>query len=236
MSQDTLYDVIIVGAGPVGFSCGIEAKKRGLSHLMLEKGCMVNSIFHFPTNMTFFSTSERLEIGEVPFISHGYKPTRREALEYYRRVRESWDLNIHTLEPVLSVSGAAGHFEVHSDQAVYHSRAVIVATGFYDQPNLLGVPGEDLPKVKHYFDEPHPYAFHKVMVVGAGNSSVDVALETYRRGAEVVMVVREEALKDSVKYWVKPDIENRLSEGAIRGYFNSEIVEIRPREVVIQTP
>ncbi len=231
-----MYNVIIIGAGPVGFTCGIEAVKRGYEYLMLDKGCLVNSIFHFPTNMTFFSTSERLEIGEVPFISHGYKPTRREALEYYRRVKEKWGLNVNTYEQVKDVEGGAGNFAVVTDKAIYHSKAVIVATGFYDQPNRLNVPGEDLPKVKHYFDEPHPYVYHKIAVIGGGNSAVDVALETFRRSADVTMIVRENELKPSVKYWVKPDIENRLSEGSIKGYFNSKVTEIREREIDIVTP
>lgn len=236
MSENITYNVIIVGGGPVGFSCGIEATQRGLTYLMIEKGCLVNSIYHFPTNMTFFSTSERLEIGQVPFIAHGYKPTRREALEYYRRVKEKWELNIRTYERVLEVDGEEGNFTVRTTKGVYKSKAVIIATGFYDHPNLLNVPGEDLPKVKHYFDEPHPYAYHKVAVIGAGNSSVDVALETFRRSAEVTMVIRESELKDSVKYWVKPDIENRIAEGAIKAYFNSNITAIRETEIDVQTP
>jgi len=228
--------VIVIGAGPVGFSCGIEAAKRDATCLMLEKGCLVNSIFHFPTNMTFFSTSERLEIGDVPFISHGYKPTRREALEYYRRVCETWKLKVNQHEAVIDVLGEDGDFTVITTRQEYRASAVIVATGFYDTPNLLNIPGENLPKVKHYFDEPHPYAYRKIVVVGAGNSAVDVALETYRRSAEVTLVVRDSALKPSVKYWVKPDIENRLAEGAIPAYFNSRLTEIREGEVDIQTP
>ena len=236
MSENKQYDVIIVGAGPVGFSCGIEATRRGLSYMMIEKGCLVNSIYHFPTNMTFFSTSERLEIGEVPFIAHGYKPTRREALEYYRRVKETWKLKVNTYEKVLDIEGEKGHFAVKTTKNVYRGKAVIIATGFYDHPNLLNVPGEDLPKVKHYFDEPHPYAYHKVAVVGAGNSAVDVALETFRRSAEVTMIIREAELKSSVKYWVKPDIENRIQEGSIRVYFNSNITAIREKEIEVKTP
>jgi thioredoxin reductase (NADPH) len=234
--QNHQYDIIIVGAGPVGFSCGIEAAKRGFNYLMLEKGCLVNSIYHFPINMTFFSTSERLEIGEVPFIAHGYKPTRREALEYYRRVREKWDLNVYTYETVLDVEGEKGNFRVRTTRDSYFSKAVIVASGFYDQPNLLNVPGEDLAKVKHYFDEPHPYAYHKVAVIGAGNSAVDVALETYRRSAEVIMIIREPGLKPSVKYWVRPDIENRIQEGAIKAYFNSNVIEIHEKAIDVKTP
>ncbi len=230
------YDIIIIGAGPIGLACGIEAQRRGMTHLILEKGCLVNSIFHFPTNMTFFSTSEHLEIGGVPFISLGDKPTRREALEYYRRVVLHWQLNLHTYECVHNVTGSFPDFQVHTNRALYQCRAVIVATGYYDQPNRLHVPGEDLPKVRHYYDEPHPYAFQKIAVIGAGNSAVDVALETYRRGAQVTMIVREPTLKSSIKYWVKPDIENRIREGCIRAYFNSKVVEIRERDILIQTP
>ncbi|HFB67567.1 MAG TPA: YpdA family putative bacillithiol disulfide reductase, partial [Calditrichae bacterium] len=231
------YDVIIIGGGPIGLACGIEARKRGFSHLILEKGCLVNSVFHFPTNMTFFSTSERLEIGDVPFISHGEKPTRREALEYYRRVTAHWNLNVHTYEAAKKLQGQFPEFVVESERATYSAKAVIVATGFYDQPNLLHVPGEDLPKVKHYYDEPHPYVFQHVAVIGGGNSAVDVALETFRRGAaSVTMIVREPALKSTIKYWVRPDIENRIKEGSIRAYFNSEVVEIRPKEIDVRTP
>ncbi len=231
------YDVIIIGGGPIGLACGIEARKRGFSHLILEKGCLVNSVFHFPTNMTFFSTSERLEIGDVPFISHGEKPTRREALEYYRRVTAHWNLNVHTYEAAKKLQGQFPEFVVESEHATYSAKAVIVATGFYDQPNLLHVPGEDLPKVKHYYDEPHPYVFQHVAVIGGGNSAVDVALETFRRGAaSVTMIVREPALKSTIKYWVRPDIENRIKEGSIKAYFNSEVVEIRPNEIDVRTP
>lgn len=234
--EQTKYDVIIIGAGPVGFSCGIEAQKRGLSHLLIDKGCLVNSIYNFPTNMTFFSTSERLEIGDVPFIAHGFKPNRTEALEYYRRVKEKWNLNARQYEKVEGISGELGNFTVHTRLGNYASRAVIIATGFYDNPNMLNVPGEDLPKVKHYFDEPHPYAYHKIAIVGAGNSAVDAALETFRRSADVTMIVRGPALKPSVKYWVKPDIENRLKEEAIKGYFNATVAEIRETEIDINTP
>lgn len=230
------YDVIIIGAGPVGFTCGIEATKRGLSYLMIEKGCLVNSLFHFPTNMTFFSTSERLEIGDVPFISHGYKPTRREALEYYRRVKDNWNLKVNAYEKALNVEGGVGDFFVKTTKDTYRAKAVIIATGFFDQPNMLNVPGEDLPKVKHYFDEPHPYVYHKIAVIGAANSGVDIALETYRRSAEVTMIVREPEVKKSVKYWVRPDIINRIEEGSIKAYFNSEVTEIRETEIDVRTP
>ena len=231
-----IVDMLIVGAGPIGLACGIEAKKAGLSYLIIEKGCLVNSLYHYPSNMMFFSTSERLEIGEVPFISHSPKPNRAEALEYYRRVCSTWNLSVNLYEEVKSVRRQNGHFDVVTSKGTYAASAVVLALGFYDLPYLLNVPGEELPKVKHYYDEPHPYFRQKVVVVGAANSAVDVALETWRKGAEVTMVMREPALRDSVKYWVKPDIENRIKEGSITAYFNSEIKKITPAAVEIITP
>lgn len=227
--------VIIIGAGPIGLACGIEAEKRNFDYLIIDKGCLVNSLFHYPTNMIFFSTADRLEIGDVPFVSHSDKPTRKESLEYYRRVADAWRLNIKTYEKVESIEGSANQFKVISNKNIYDATQVIVATGFYDFPNLMNIPGEDKPKVKHYFDEAHPYAYLKLVVVGGGNSAVDVALETFRRGSEVTMVVREPSLKDSIKYWVRPDIENRIKEGSIKAYFNSELSEIRDDEVEIKT-
>lgn len=230
------YDVIIIGAGPIGMACGIEAKMAGLNYLIIDKGCLVNSIYNYPLNMTFFSTSDRLEIGDVPFISHGNKPTRFEALEYYRRVASSWELNLKLYEKVESVDKSAEGYSLKTNRGNYHSNSIIVATGFYDFPYMMDVPGEELPKVRHYYDEPHPYFGQKIIVVGAANSAVDVALETYRKGADVTMVVREPELLDTVKYWVKPDIENRIEEGSIKAYFNSEITSIRKFEVDITTP
>jgi thioredoxin reductase (NADPH) len=228
--------VIIIGAGPVGLACGIALQKRNIPFMILEKGCLVNSLFHYPTNMTFFSTSDRLEIGGVPFISHGVKPTRREALEYYRRVTEHFALPVHLYETVTGLSGELGAFQITTSKATYVAERVIISSGFYSDPYRMNIPGEDLPKVKHYYDEPHAYAFQKVVVVGGGNSAVDVALETYRCGSDVTLVVREPALKDGVKYWVRPDIENRIKEGTIRAYFNSELTAISESEVVIRTP
>ncbi|HEY3404082.1 MAG TPA: YpdA family putative bacillithiol disulfide reductase [Ohtaekwangia sp.] len=229
-------DIIIVGAGPIGLACGIEAKKAGLTYVIIEKGCLVNSLFNYPLNMTFFSTSERLEIGEVPFISHQSKPNRFEALEYYRRVCTSWQLNVKLYEEVKSILPGEKRHTVTTTKGVYSARSVILALGFYDLPYLLHVPGEDLPKVKHYYDEPHPYYAQKVLVVGAANSAVDVALETWRKGAEVTMVIREDSIRDSVKYWVKPDIENRIKEESIKAYFKSEVIRITPETVEIKTP
>jgi len=230
------FDVIIIGAGPIGIACGIEAKKAGLKYVIIDKGCLVNSLFNYPLNMTFFSTSERLEVGGVPFISHQPKPNRFEALEYYRRVCMSWELNVTLYEEVLQVLKEGSEFRIGTRKAQYKSAAVILALGFYDLPYLLNVPGEDLPKVMHYYKEPHPFFAQKVLVVGAANSAVDVALETWRKGAQVTMVIRENSIRDSVKYWVKPDIENRISEGSIKAYFNSTIKRIEEKSVDVQTP
>jgi thioredoxin reductase (NADPH) len=230
------FDLIIIGAGPIGLNCGIEANKRKLNYLIIEKGCLVNSIFNYPTNMTFFTTSDRLEIGDVPFISHGKKPTRWEALEYYRRVAGSWNLNIKIYESVLDVKGQVGNYQVITNKGSYNTKTVIIATGYYDNPNLLNIPGEELPKVKHYYDEPHPYAYQKVAVIGAANSAVDVALELFRVNADVTMVIRESKLWNGIKYWVKPDIENRFKEGSIKAYFNSIVKKIEETFIDIKTP
>jgi thioredoxin reductase (NADPH) len=237
MNPENEYDLIIIGAGPIGLACGIEATKAGLSYLILEKGCLVNSLYNYPLNMTFFSTSERLEIGGVPFISHGPKPNRVEALEYYRRVCLTWKLNVRLYETVDSIASTPdeGHV-IQTSKGTYKSTALILALGFYDLPYLLNVPGEELPKVKHYYDEPHPYFGQKIVVVGASNSAVDVALETFRKGADVTMVVREPAIGESVKYWVKPDIENRIEEGSIKAWFNSDVTRISTNSVEIKTP
>ena len=235
-NKEKHYGIINIGGGPIGLACALEAKKNGLDYLILEKGSLVNSIYHYPANMTFFSTSERLEIGGVPFVSNNPKPTRAEALEYYRRVTTSYQLNIHLYEAVKSVTNTAGIFTITSSKDVYTAKNIIIATGFYDIPYLLNVPGEDLPKVTHYYKEPHPYAFQKVLVVGAQNSSVDAALETWRKGAEVTMVIRKEDIGARVKYWVRPDIINRIQEGSIKAYYNSTIKEIRLHEVDIITP
>ena len=234
--MENYFDVIIIGSGPIGLACGIEAKRKGLSHLILEAGVLCNSIFHYPVNMTFFSTSRRLEIGDVPFVSHGDKPTRREALEYYRRVKEYWELNVKLFEPVENIINADVNYELVSNKNKYFSKFVIIATGFYGRPNFMHVPGESLPKVKHYYDDPHYYIDQKVIVVGGGNSAVDAALETYRKGADVTMVVKKEKLDDGVKYWVRPDIENRIKEGSIKAYFNSSVNVIKEKEVQILTP
>lgn len=218
-------------------ACAIEALKAGLSYLILEKGALVNSLYNYPVFMTFFSTSQKLEIGGVPFVSISNKPNRNEALEYYRRVAEKYDLNINLFEPVKQVSKQSdGNFEVHTDKAKYKVKKVIISTGFYDVPVMMNIPGEELSKVRHYYKDPHLYAFSKILVIGANNSAIDVALETYRKGAKVTLVIRGSEIGSKVKYWVKPDIENRIKEGDITAYFNSEVVAISEQEVQIKTP
>jgi len=236
MQIEKIVDLIIIGGGPIGIACGIAAKKAGLSHLILEKGCLANSIYNYPQGMTFFSTSERLEIGGLPFISINPKPKRAEALEYYRRVSSSYDLNIHLFEKVENVIKKEEIFTVETAKNSYQSENIVVATGFYDIPMLLDVPGEHLPKVRHYYQEPHYYSQQQVLVVGASNSSVDAALETFRKGATVTMVVRKPSIGERVKYWVKPDIENRIAAGEIKAFFSSRLLEIRENEVDIETP
>jgi len=231
-----MLDLIIIGGGPIGLACGIAAKEQSLSYLILEKGALVNSIYHYPLYMTFFSTAERLEIGNIPFQCIAPKPGRQEALEYYRSVTRRHDLNIHLYEAVQTVHKEENNFTVHTGMARYQARKVIIATGFYDIPILLDVPGESLSKVQHYYKEAHPYAFRKVIIAGASNSAVDAALELWRKGAEVTMVVRRPAIGERVKYWVKPDIENRIAEGSIKAYFSSGITAIREHEVDLQTP
>lgn len=228
--------VIIIGAGPIGLATGIQLQKMNIPFQIIERGALVNSLFHYPTNMTFFSTSDKLEIGDVPFISHGFKPTRSEALEYYRRASEHYKLPIKLYESVLSVDGEDGNFTVKTNKGEYKADKVVVASGFYGTANKMNIPGENLPKVKHYYDEPHPYTWQNILVVGAGNSGVDVALECFRSGAKVTMAIRYGEIKPTVKYWVKPDIENRIKFGEIDAYFNSELKEIREHEVVLDTP
>ena len=231
-----ILDVLIIGGGPIGLACGLEAKRASLSYLILEKGVLVNSLYHYPSNMTFFSTSERIEIGDIPFVSNNIKPTRPEALEYYRRIAVSQKLNIHLHETVTQVLQQGGNYKVKTSLAEYSARNLIIATGFYDIPNLLHIPGENLSKVRHYYKEPHFYAMQKLLVVGANNSAVDASLESFRKGAEVTMVIKGPEIGKRVKYWVRPDIVNRIEEGSIKAYFNSVLVAIREKEVDIQTP
>jgi thioredoxin reductase (NADPH) len=237
-----MYDILIIGGGPIGLACGLEAKRHNLSYVIIEKGALVNSLYHYPANMTFFSTSEKLEIGNIPFVSNNAKPTRSEALEYYRRVAQSHQLNIHLFEEVYAVKkradteGPAPIYQIETAKGAYQAKNIILATGFYDIPSLLNIKGEDLPKVTHYYKEPHFYYKQKLIVVGANNSAVDAALETYRKGAEVTMVIRREEVGQRVKYWVRPDIVNRITEGSIKAYFNAYLLEIREHEVDVQTP
>lgn len=232
--MENKYDILIIGGGPIGLACGIEAKKAGLSYIIIERGCLVNSLYNYPANMTFFSTSDKLEIGGIPFVSNNIKPTRSEALEYYRRVAEHFELSLHLFEEVISVIKNSNGYRIQSSKSEYEAASIIISTGFYDIPNLLHIPGEDLPKVKHYYKDPHFYAKQQVVVVGANNSSVDAALETYRKGARVSMVIRESDIGERVKYWVRPDMINRIKEGSIKAYFNSSLSAIRENEVDIQ--
>ena len=231
-----MLDLIIIGAGPIGLACAIEAKKAGLNYLIIEKGVLVNSLYNFPANMTFFSTSQLLEIGNVPFISHNDKPTRRESLEYYRRVYNSWQLKAHFYEQVQSLIPLTDGYQLTTSKNTYSTKAVIVATGFYDTIRQMNIPGEQLPKVKHYYNEPHPYVGQKVLVVGAANSACDVALELYHKGAAVTMAVRKSEISTRVKYWIKPNIENRIKEGSIKAYFNTSVEAIKENSVVLLTP
>ncbi|MCB0572273.1 MAG: YpdA family putative bacillithiol disulfide reductase [Phaeodactylibacter sp.] len=232
-----LYDLVIIGGGPTGLNCAIAARHAGLDYLILEKGMLANSIYHFPANMTFFSTSRLLEIGDTPFISHGEKPTRGEALEYYRRLHQHFLLQVRLYEEVRDMNRCAdGHYELHTNKSSYQARAVIVATGFYDTPRMLEVPGEGLPKVKHYYDDPHPYTGQKVLVVGAANSACQVALELWHKGAEVSMAIRGNEIYKGVKYWIRPDIENRIKEGSIKAYFQTVVKEIKASEVLLEGP
>ena len=239
------FPIIIVGGGPIGLACGLESKRAGIDYVIFEKGSLVNSLYNYPVNMTFFSTSERLEIGGIPFVSNNAKPLRGEALEYYRRATIAHRLNVHLFEEVEKIEALhlpgdskkqGPYFSVRTSRQSYTADNVIIATGFYDLPYLLNVPGEELPKVTHYYRDPHYYAFQKVIVVGANNSAVDAALETWRKGADVTMVIRGNHIGERVKYWVRPDIINRIQEGSIKAFFNSYVIEIRDKEVDIHTP
>ncbi|MDX6189387.1 YpdA family putative bacillithiol disulfide reductase [Flavobacterium sp. Fl-318] len=231
------YDLIIVGGGPIGLACAIEAQKKNLSYLIIEKGAIVNSIFNYPLYMTFFSTAERLEIGGIPFNCLPPKPGRQEALEYYRNIHRYFNFSIHLFERVTEIiKEGVESFKVSTDKKVYQSKNVIIATGFYDIPIKMEVKGEELPKVRHYYKEAHEYAFRNILVVGANNSSVDAALECWRKGANVTMVIRKNEINNRVKYWAKPDIENRISEGSIKACFESNITEIKENTVEIETP
>ncbi len=231
-----MLDVLVIGAGPVGLACALECQRRGLQVAVVEKGALVNSIVGYPTNMEFFSTPELLEIGGYPFPTSHYKPLREDALDYYQRVARSEKLALRLHERVLRLTGEQGNFVVTTDKGEISTRNVIVATGFYDLPNPLGVPGEDLPHVNHYYKEPYQHVARRVVVIGAKNSSAKAALQLTRSGAQVTLVVRGPAVSDSVKYWIRPDLVNRIAEGKIKAHFNTTIVAIRPDAVEILTP
>lgn len=231
-----MLDIFIIGGGPIGLACGLAAQKAGLSYIIVEKGCLVNSLYNYPSTMTFFSTSEKLEIGGIPFVTISNKPNRAEALEYYRRVAFSNNLKVNLFEEVTCVEKMDGHYTITTSKSTYQAKNVIVSTGFYDIAVKLDIPGEDLPKVKHYYKDPHYYALQKVVVVGSSNSAIDVALETYRKGADVTLVIRGEEVSHRVKYWVRPDIINRIKEESIKAYFNSNLAAVREHDVDIETP
>lgn len=231
-----MLDILIIGGGPIGLACALQAQKANLNYIIIEKGCLANSLYNYPSTMTFFSTSERLEIGGIPFVTISNKPNRAEALEYYRRVAFSNHLKVNLFEEVLSVVRTDKHYTVTTSRRKYEAKNVVVATGFYDIAVKLDIPGENLSKVMHYYKDPHFYALQKVVVVGSSNSAIDVALETFRKGAEVTLVIRGEEVSHRVKYWVRPDIINRIKEGSIKAHFNSNLTAIREHEVDIQTP
>ena len=229
-----ILDLLIIGAGPIGLNCALEAKKNNLTYLIVEKGTIVNSLYHYPLYMRFFSTAEKLEIAEIPFITTAPKPGRQDALEYYQGIARQKDLSINLYEKVLNVRKNEEIFEVETSKSRYFAKNVIISTGFYDLPNAMNIPGENLEKVKHYYTEPYPFAQQKIVVVGSSNSAVDAALETYRKGAEVTMIIRHSEISKSVKYWVKPDIESRILEGSIKAHFNAELTEIKENTVIFK--
>ena len=234
-------DVIVIGAGPTGLACAIEAQKAGFKVISIDKGCLVNSIFNYPANMIFFTTPELLEIGDIPFSTSNPKPNRLEALEYYRKVAEHYKLDVRQYQRVETVMGGDNRFHLTTSDRLgrvydYSCRKVIVATGYYDRANLMRVPGEDLPKVFHYYREPHPYYDNDVLVIGGKNSAAISALDLWRHGARVTLVHRGAKLHSHVKYWILPDIENRIKNGEINAYFNSTVQEITPDNVTLNTP
>jgi len=235
------YDVLVVGAGPTGLACAIEAQRAGLRTVLVDKGCLCNSLFHYPSNMTFFTTPELLEIGDMPFSSPNQKPSRNEALEYYRKVAEHYQLEMRLYQTVSSLTGEDGDFVIatvdrFARQRVYAARKVILATGYYDLPNYLEVPGEELPKVLHYYHDPHPYYDQKVLVIGGKNSAAIAALDLWRHGAHVTLVHRGEAMHRHVKYWILPDINNRIKNGEVAAYFSSSVASIAKDSVELLTP
>ena len=241
MVANDIFDVLVIGAGPTGLACAIEAQRRGLKTVVIDKGCLVNSLFHYPAGMVFFTTPELLEIGDMPFTSAHQKPTREEALEYYRKVAQHYRLEVRQYQRAARVEGKDGDFRItafdqHERSLAYRSRKLILATGYYDLPNIMGIPGEELPKVTHYYREPHPYSGCDVVVIGGANSAAISALDLYRHGARVTLVHWGSGIERGVKYWIKPDIENRIKNGEIKAYFNSRVKEIRQDDVLIETP
>jgi thioredoxin reductase (NADPH) len=235
------FDVLVIGAGPTGMACAIEAQRAGFTSVMVDKGCLVNSLFHYPANMVFFTTPELLEIGDIPFTTANQKPNRSEALEYYRNVAQHYRLDVRQYQRVASVTGYDGAFRVetqdlHGHDHEYVARKIVVATGYYDRPNYMGIPGEDLAKVMHYYKDPHPYFDMDVLIIGAKNSASIAALELWRRGSRVTIVHRGPEIHRNVKYWIKPDIENRIKNGEVAAYFNSCVLEIKAEEVRLKTP
>jgi thioredoxin reductase (NADPH) len=238
---DATFDVLVIGAGPTGMACAIEAQRAGLRSVLVDKGCLCNSLFHYPSHMTFFTTPELLEIGDIPFPSVNQKPTRNEALEYYRKVAEHYRLDIRQYQNVDSIIGSDGDFHVHvtdrfGRKLVHHARKLVVATGYYDLPNYLGIPGEELPKVQHYYNDPHPYYDLDVLVIGGKNSAAIAALDLWRHGARVTLVHRGPAMHRHVKYWILPDIQNRVKNGEITAYFQTDVESIHEDTVTLQTP
>ena len=232
------YDIICIGAGPTGLATAIEAKRAGMQPLVIDKGCLCNSIFHYPVNMVFFTTPELLEIGDLPLVTAAEKPTRVEALKYYRRAAEHYELEVRLFELVERVEGRDGAFSVSTrteNRATqrYESKKIALATGYYDLPNKLNVPGEDLPHVSHYYTEPHPFWNEPVVVVGGRNSAAEAALDLYRNGAQVTLVHRDAQLGPTIKYWVRPDVENRIKAGQIQALFETHVKEITPEEVIV---
>jgi thioredoxin reductase (NADPH) len=236
-----ILDLLVVGAGPTGLATAIEAQKAGFRVALVDKGCVCNSLFHYPAHMTFFTTSERLEIGGVPFPSVNAKPKRGEALEYYRQVAAYYHLNVHQYHRVENVTGADGAFTAHTVDRFgrpgqLHARKLAISTGYYDLPNWMGIPGENLSKVHHYYHDPHPFYGMDVVVIGGKNSAAIAALELWRSGARVTLIYRGPQITPNVKYWIKPDIENRIKDGEVKAYFSTEVLEITPDAVVVETP